>query len=126
MLKCIRIMSPKPGIYLKLMVDKSLRYRYKVNADITCEFPTWAEVGEPYRHWFRTLIVDLRIVVSYGEARDSAPWTVDEYVSWSPPEGRLPEGWAVVEAQPDYPDSVTPANVETARRSLALLAGAKP
>lgn len=70
---------------IRVMADKSVRYRYDLHMHCPgdeAEFPTFAEVGEPYKVSFREIVEKHRLLISKGTKEfDQYPWLADELIS---------------------------------------------
>ena len=69
----------EPWAHICIMPDASLRFRYQVDSDITCEFSMYCEVGEKYKPHFVDLMNEHGIELGEQLEFDAAPWVADTY-----------------------------------------------
>lgn len=69
----------EPWAQIRIMPDTSLRFKYQVDSDITCEFSLFSEVGEKYKPGFLALMHDHGIELGEPMEFDAAPWIADTY-----------------------------------------------
>lgn len=60
-----------------------LRYRYSLDdsGEVSFDFNTLAEVGEPFQQWFRDEIVRRGWTAEFGRSIEGRPWVADFVVS---------------------------------------------
>lgn len=63
------------GVTLKVMHDNTLRFRYRIDSNSTCEFSLLSEVGQPWRPAFDQLIEKHGLVLSeHATEFSESPW----------------------------------------------------
>lgn len=76
--RTIRVLRGHDGARIKILSDNSIRYRYRVSPDITCDFSLWCEVGEPYKPLFVDILNKHGLRVADGHIElPISPWLSD-------------------------------------------------